>query len=38
MSQGYMMVAELMTCRMPEDPATPIQAGGGIRHGIRVVL
>jgi hypothetical protein len=27
-SQGYMMVAELATCRVPEDPASPIQAGG----------
>jgi hypothetical protein len=29
-SQGYMMAAELVTCRLPEDPASPIQAGGYI--------
>jgi hypothetical protein len=23
-----MTVAELKTCRMPEDPASPVQAGG----------
>jgi hypothetical protein len=28
MSQGYMMVVDLMTCRIPEDPASPVQAGG----------
>jgi hypothetical protein len=27
--QGYMTVAELATCRVPEDPAAPVQAGGG---------
>jgi hypothetical protein len=27
-SQGYMPVAEIMTCRVPEDPASPNQAGG----------
>jgi hypothetical protein len=29
-SQGYMTVAELMTCRVPEDPASPILARGYI--------
>jgi hypothetical protein len=29
-SQGYMMAAELVTCHVPEDPASPIQAGGYI--------
>jgi hypothetical protein len=28
MSQGYMMAAELVTCRMPEDPAAPVQVRG----------
>jgi hypothetical protein len=28
MSQGYMMAAELVTCRMPEDPASPVQVRG----------
>jgi hypothetical protein len=28
MSQGYMTVAELMTCRVPEDPASPVLVGG----------
>jgi hypothetical protein len=28
MSQGYMTVAEFMTCRMHEEPASPVQAGG----------
>jgi hypothetical protein len=28
-SQEYMTMAELATCRVPEDPASPIQAGGG---------
>jgi hypothetical protein len=27
-SQGYMTAAELATCRMPEDPVSPVQAGG----------
>jgi hypothetical protein len=27
-SQGYMMIVELATCRVPEDPASPVQAGG----------
>jgi hypothetical protein len=27
-SQGYMMAVELATCRVPEDPASPVQAGG----------
>jgi hypothetical protein len=27
-SQGYMMAAELVTCRVPEDPASPVQSGG----------
>jgi hypothetical protein len=26
-SQGYMMAAELTTCRVPEDPASPILGG-----------
>jgi hypothetical protein len=26
-SQGYMMAAELATCHVPEDPASPVQAG-----------
>jgi hypothetical protein len=25
--QGYMMAMELATCRKPEDPASPVQAG-----------
>jgi hypothetical protein len=29
-SQGYMMVVELATCRVPEDPASPAPAGGYI--------
>jgi hypothetical protein len=28
MSQGHMMAAELTTCRVLEDPASPILAGG----------
>jgi hypothetical protein len=28
MSKGYMTAAELMTCHVPEDPASPILAGG----------
>jgi hypothetical protein len=28
MNQGRMMVAELTACHMPEDPASPVQAGG----------
>jgi hypothetical protein len=27
-SHGYMIVAELPTCRVPEDPASPNPAGG----------
>jgi hypothetical protein len=27
-SQGYMMAAELMTCHVPEDPASPVQVRG----------
>jgi hypothetical protein len=27
-SQGYLTVVELATCRMPEDPVSPVQAGG----------
>jgi hypothetical protein len=27
-SQGYMTVVELVTCRVPEDPTSPVQAGG----------
>jgi hypothetical protein len=27
-SQGYMTAVELATCRMPEDPISPVQAGG----------
>jgi hypothetical protein len=26
-SQGYTMAVELATCRVPEDPASPVQAG-----------
>jgi hypothetical protein len=39
-SQEYMTMAELATCRVPEDPASPIQAGGGgdtswhVRHSL----
>jgi hypothetical protein len=39
-SQEYMTMAELATCRVPEDPASPIQAGGGggaswqLRHSL----
>jgi hypothetical protein len=29
-SQGYMIAAELATCRVPEDPASPALAGGYI--------
>jgi hypothetical protein len=32
-----MMVAELMTCRMPEDPASPVPVGG-ICRGMSGVL
>jgi hypothetical protein len=28
MSQGYMTAAELATCRVPEDPASPAPVGG----------
>jgi hypothetical protein len=28
MSQGYMTVVKLTTCCMPDDPASPIHAGG----------
>jgi hypothetical protein len=27
-SQGYMTAVELATCRMLEDPVSPVQAGG----------
>jgi hypothetical protein len=27
-SQGSMMAADLATCRVPEDPASPVIAGG----------
>jgi hypothetical protein len=27
-SQGYMTTTELATCHMPEDPTSPVQAGG----------
>jgi hypothetical protein len=27
-SQGYMTVVELAVCRLPEDPASPVQVGG----------
>jgi hypothetical protein len=30
MSQGYMMAAELVTCRMPKDPTSLVLAGGYI--------
>jgi hypothetical protein len=26
--QGYKMAMEIATCRVPKDPASPIQAGG----------
>jgi hypothetical protein len=26
--QGFMMAAELVTCRVPEDPASTLPAGG----------
>jgi hypothetical protein len=29
-SRGYMMMAELTACRVPEDPASPVQTGGYI--------
>jgi hypothetical protein len=29
MSQGYMTAVELAACRVPEDPMSPILAGGG---------
>jgi hypothetical protein len=32
MSQMYMMAVELTTCRVPEDPASPIQAGDTSCH------
>jgi hypothetical protein len=28
-SQGYMTTIELATCHVPEDPASPVLAGGG---------
>jgi hypothetical protein len=28
MSQGYMMAVELVTCRVPEDPTSPVLVGG----------
>jgi hypothetical protein len=37
-SQGYMMALELATCRVTEDPASPILGGGGVCHGMRGVL
>jgi hypothetical protein len=30
MSQGYMMAVEIVTCRVPEVPASPINVGGYI--------
>jgi hypothetical protein len=27
-SKGYMTAAELATCRVPEDPTSPVLAGG----------
>jgi hypothetical protein len=35
-SQGYMTVVELVTCRVPEDPTSPVQTGGMHRamHGV----
>jgi hypothetical protein len=27
-SQGYMTMEELATCRVPEDPASPVPVGG----------
>jgi hypothetical protein len=29
MSQGFMMTVELVTCHVPEDPTSPVPAGGG---------
>jgi hypothetical protein len=34
MSQGYMMAAELVTCRMPEDPASPVQVRGYVMASV----
>ena len=28
-SQGYMMAMECTSCRVPEDPSSPVHAGGG---------
>jgi hypothetical protein len=36
-SQGYMMAAELTTCRVPGDPNISC-SGGGIRHGMHNIL
>jgi hypothetical protein len=33
-----MTAVELAACRVPEDPMSPILAGGGVRHGMRGVL
>jgi hypothetical protein len=32
MSQGYMTMAKLATCRVPEDPASPTPAGDTSWH------
>jgi hypothetical protein len=29
-SQGYMMAVELVTCCVPEDPSSPMPAGGHV--------
>jgi hypothetical protein len=29
LNQGYMTAVELTTCRVPEDPASPVPTGGG---------
>jgi hypothetical protein len=36
-SQGYMTMAELATCRVPDDPASPIPVVE-IRHDVHGVL
>jgi hypothetical protein len=36
-SEGYMIVVELATCRVPENPASPAPAGG-IRRVMRNIL
>jgi hypothetical protein len=38
MSQGYMTAVELATCHVPEDPASLVPVGGGVRRGVHGVL